>query len=262
MRILTANLRDARANDGDNNWVHRLPACLSLLQHADADVICCQEVRASQRKDLCRHLIAFDSIGLAESRVDDSTPNLIFYRHDRFHLLEYGGHWLSTTPALAGSISWDGRYPRLVNWVRLQPRAGGAPWCIVNTHLEDDHPETARQQLETLLPRLPNLSTDLHVFTGDLNSGIDSPVLQRLHTLGWRDSWRAAHPNTAPGRTYHAFDGERSQCQPDEQIDWILVRERVQVLAAGIIRDSLNGRYPSDHFFLHATLKETPHEHA
>lgn len=256
MRILTANLRDARANDGDNAWVHRMPLCVSLLLQADADVICCQEVRAQQRQDLCHWLTGYHSFGVAESRHDDSTPDLVFYRPDRWRLLEHGGCWLSTTPALAGSGSWGSRYPRMMNWIRLQARTGGTPWCIANTHLEDDAPDTALQQLDVVLQHLPNHPDDLRVLTGDLNNDTDSPVLHCLREHRWRDSWQAAHPDTTPGRTFHAFDGERCQQLPDGQIDWILVQDRVQVLAAEIIRDSLNGLYPSDHFFLHATLKE------
>ena len=90
---------------------------------------------------------------------------------------------------------------------------------------------------------------------GDFNSGEQNPDFQALianddRNVPIRDIFRAVHPEATEVGTFHAFNGKRD----GEKIDAILVSPEWKVRAAAIVTTNDNGRYPSDHFPVTATL--------
>jgi exonuclease III len=258
MKILSCNIRDARANDGDNNWALRKNACIALLRLQDADVICFQEMRYNQQTDLETALPEYRSIGLAEAPPALDAPNTLFYRKSRFQLLAQSGCWLSDTPDTPGSRSWGSAYIRLANWALLQHTASNKRVRIINTHLEDNNPPVAVQQVQVMAQHIPPANTgELQIITGDMNSDVNSPALQFLFDNGWHDTYNTVHHTHNPGYTFHAFQGEQYSGDIQGKIDWILTRGHTHVLAAEIIRDRIESHFPSDHYFISATIDAT-----
>ena len=64
------------------------------------------------------------------------------------------------------------------------------------------------------------------------------------------DSWRVLHPTKKAAGTSSRFNGYLD----GPKIDYIFVTEDTQVTKASIVRTSRNGRYPSDHYPVTATL--------
>lgn len=254
MKILTCNIRDARARDGDNEWEHRKNACIDVLRQQDADILCFQEMRASQHRDLASALPEYTGYGLAEDPSQPDTPNAIFFRRQQFRCLDQGGYWLSETPDVPASRSWGSAYIRLANWVCLQCIGSTHTVHITNTHLEDGNPLAAAQQARLIVQRTPAAGHALQILAGDMNTDEHGAALQVLKDAGWHDTYAAAHPAQPTGRTFHAFNGEQCTEEPSGKIDWILTRGTAQVLAAEIIRDRMELRFPSDHYFVSATL--------
>lgn len=52
------------------------------------------------------------------------------------------------------------------------------------------------------------------------------------------------------GFTYHGFKGPDYRKKNARRIDFIFVRGNLQPVAAEILRDKVDGLYPSDHYFL------------
>ena len=66
------------------------------------------------------------------------------------------------------------------------------------------------------------------------------------------DTFRSVDPSRDRGEgTRHGFRGGTG----GERIDWILASRDFKAVAAGIERNSRNGRYPSDHFPVTAVLR-------
>jgi endonuclease/exonuclease/phosphatase family metal-dependent hydrolase len=100
----------------------------------------------------------------------------------------------------------------------------------------------------------------VQILTADMNCDADNPVLTYFTQAGWRDSFslvgqqQSGGSECAVGGTYHAFAGANycaaTGAERMAKIDWIMVRGAVEVSAATIVRDNIDGRYPSDHYFL------------
>jgi endonuclease/exonuclease/phosphatase family metal-dependent hydrolase len=99
------------------------------------------------------------------------------------------------------------------------------------------------------------------ILTGDFNAGEDNPavtlVKESTHPV-LRDTFRVVHPDETAAGTFHGFSGTAGK----EKIDYIFVTEEWAVEDARILRDHREGRYPSDHFPITASLRlldtETP----
>src|SRR5690606_23215938 len=75
--------------------------------------------------------------------------NPIFFSKKRYELLSAGGFWLSETPLVAGSKSWNTARARHVNWVRLRDKKTGADFRVLNLHL--DHKSQLAKEEQTKL---------------------------------------------------------------------------------------------------------------
>ena len=82
---------------------------------------------------------------------------------------------------------------------------------------------------------------------GDFNDRPGSTVHSLLTSTetGLKDSWSALGHREGPDSfTHHKFTGSPQETR----MDWVLVSPHFRIMAADIIRDNTDGRYPSDHF--------------
>jgi endonuclease/exonuclease/phosphatase family metal-dependent hydrolase len=89
------------------------------------------------------------------------------------------------------------------------------------------------------------------ILMGDFNVAADNPARRPFEQIGLRDSFAELHPNEANETTFHGFQGNTD----GGKIDAILVSRQWQVLDAAIIKTEREGRFPSDHFPVTATLR-------
>jgi endonuclease/exonuclease/phosphatase family metal-dependent hydrolase len=197
-------------------------------------------------------------VGRADGRAGGEF-SAILYRTDRLALLDSGTFWLSPTPEVAGSKGWDTAIERVATWARFRDRATGCPFVHLNTHF-DHVGEQARQESARLIRRrLATLARGLPVVvTGDLNSEPTSAgyrILTRDTIVDAVPPLRDAFAVTrdapyGPTSTWTEFRA----IQPGRRIDYVLVSSPVAVLAHGILSDTWDGRFPSDHLPVLARL--------
>jgi len=261
LKVLTCNIRvdvpaDTKAGNG---WAARKDLCVEVMRAQHADLIGLQECQDAHLKYLKSSFPEFDSFALPAPDRHTNPLNAILFSRARFELQSGGGFWLSETPQVAGSKSWDSARSRFVNWVQLRERKSGKEFRHWNTHL-DHIGQVAREKGAELIVRasatLPRTLPQL--LTGDLNAQATNPAIKRVAGAGWTDTYSAIHGPADPGFTAHGFDGpahaKKLNGKHGGRIDWIWCRGPVKPLAAKIIRDGRNGRYPSDHYFLSATV--------
>lgn len=255
MRILSCNVRrDNVAVDGENQWARRKGLCCEVIRSADADLICTQELSRAQFLDLRAALTEYDWFGMVDTVVDRDPMNAVFYRRKAFDLVSAGGYWLSETPHLPGSKSWDSDCIRLANWARLVDVGSGVEFRVVNTHLDHVSQLARENQVRLINEDAAAYSPEYpQVLTGDLNAGADNPAIAACRRAGWTDTWEAVHGPQGPGTTFHRFLGPAFAAQ-GAKIDWIFIRGNAAAQAAHIRRDSHDGRFPSDHYFLSADV--------
>lgn len=260
-KILSCNIRVPLAEDeaAGNGWQDRQDLCLDVIESQQADVVCLQECRAVQLAALKERFTELVAYGLANPGPDYDPGNAILYRRDRYELITAGGFWLSETPHVAGSASWDSARSRFVNWVDLRDRATGQPLRVWGTHLDHVGHQARAEGARLIVEASQALPADLpQVLAGDMNASAKHPAIETLVAGGWHDTYAQVHGAADPGFTFHGFLGpKRAEKLGDKRgvkIDWIFTRGPVETRAAEIIRDGRDGRYPSDHYFVSAQV--------
>ena len=185
----------------------------------------------------------------------------VFWKTARFDKLDGGHFWLSETPDEVGSKSWDSSLPRMTTWVRLKDKkAGGTPILFVNTHFDHRGPTARLESARLVRARLGELGRGCSiVVTGDFNAAEASKPYTALfgevdgEASPVVDSYRTAHPDRKPDEG--TTTGFRAGPSQGGRIDWIGVSRDWTVVTAGIDRTARDGRTPSDHFPVTATLR-------
>ena len=262
VKVMTFNIRYGLANDGTNSWPYRAHLVVETVRAFDPDLIGMQEVLLFQANWLRQQLpeYAFHGAGREDGKLrGEMVP--IFYKTNRFALVRSGHFWLSETPEVPGSKSWDSSLPRMVSWVILRDLQTGTRFLYMNTHFDHRGPvaraasaRLIRQWVKTHAPDLPIL------ITGDFNSTEDDEPYQIL-VLGrglpqkasrWIDAYRIIHPTpTGWEATYHGWKG----VQKGKRIDWIIHSPDFVPLEAQILHFQDSGHYPSDHYPVFAVLR-------
>ncbi|OGP71896.1 MAG: hypothetical protein A2Z73_05250 [Deltaproteobacteria bacterium RBG_13_60_28] len=245
MRLMTFNLRFATPQDGPNEWEYRKELVVQVILAHGPHLLGTQEGTVPQLEYLAAHLPHYLPL-IAHRQIDRTCQYpTIFYRGDLFEVGESGEFWLSETPTVHRSLSWDSAFPRMVTYGFFQERKRGLGFYFINTHL--DHVSAlARLEGARMIREHFFLREKPMILVGDFNEPPDSPVYREFLGEGspLGDTWRALHPPGVEATSQHQFDG----CPRGSRIDWILLSPPFAVKEAFMVTDNLKGRYPSDHF--------------
>jgi endonuclease/exonuclease/phosphatase family metal-dependent hydrolase len=182
------------------------------------------------------------------------------YRTDRFEQLDSGHFWLSETPDVPGSKSWDSSLPRMLSWVVLQDRrAPQRPFVFANVHFDHRGLQARLESARLLRQRAADLQEQFPiVLTGDFNTTEDDPpyaVLvggQGFGNLPFVDAYRVIHPERSP---HEASFSNWTGVRQGSRIDWIVHTPHFHTLNATINYTQEGGRYPSDHYPVEAVVR-------
>lgn len=84
----------------------------------DVEIAGLPEVVVGQLEDLAGRLLDYDWVGVGRRDGEKGGEFLpVFYRSSRFEAMDSGTFWISETPGVPGSKSWDSAMPRIVTWV-------------------------------------------------------------------------------------------------------------------------------------------------
>ena len=167
-----------------NRWELRRDFLVETIRTFSPDLLGTQETLGFQRDYLATKLPEYDYLGVGR---DDGRERgemmALYFRKDRFEKLDGGHFWLSETPDVIGSKSWDSSLPRMVTWVKLRDRRQEAlpPIVFFNTHF-DHMGTTARLESAKLLRRKIAALCDTCsvIVTGDFNTDEASPPYRAL----------------------------------------------------------------------------------
>ncbi len=265
LRIMSANIRVDVKEDRDtgDNWEAREEFCAKVMASNAPDVIGIQEAQNRHFHDLQARLLKYDTYGMATLNPVYTPSNFIMYDRSRFELISAGGFWLSETPHIEGSKSWDCANPRFANYVLLRDYESRKSFRFWNVHFDHIGQTARRMQAQMMVEASQVFKDDLPQFlTGDFNSDMKHPAIGILKDGGWVDTYAAAHGPEDPGFTFHAFLGPKyAESRPANKIpgkiDFIFSRGPVESHDSYIIKDHKYGHYPSDHYFLVADVTFT-----
>ncbi len=263
VRVMSFNIRYGTAKDGENHWDHRREFLVRTIQTFKPDLLGTQETLAFQRDFLADSLKDYEHLGAGrDDGREAGEMTALFYRRDRFEKLDGGHFWLSETPEIVASKSWDTSLTRMVTWVKLKDRQqkDAQPIVFFNTHFDHQGVAARLESARLLRRQLTKLASDCRIIiTGDFNTGEKSAPYDALFlsddpdSFSLVDTFRVAHPNRT--QEEGTFSGFRANAVGGERIDWIAASDYWQVIDASIDRTAVSDRTPSDHFPVTAILR-------
>ncbi len=253
LNLVTCNIRFDNPADGANAWNHRRDFLVKTLLKAEPDIIATQEGRYDQLKDFESLLKDYDLIDHHRSWIKERMYPTIFVRKNKFEILKSEDLWLSETPEVAGSHSFESAFPRLMTYLKIQPKDSKRTFFIVNTHLDHVKAETRLSQSQVLVTQMKRKNPELSsiILMGDFNDSPESEIRTKItQDLKLIDAWKIFNQNEET--SHHGFDGK---AEDGARIDWILLDKRIQAIESRMMKDSQDGKYPSDHFPIFCQIK-------
>ena len=166
VRVMTFNIRFDNPGDGPDAWPHRKDLAASMIRFHRAGLIGVQEALKHQLDDLTARLpgYAWVGVGRADGR-EAGEYSAILYRTDRFELMDDGTFWLSETPEVPGSKSWDAAIERIVTWAQFRDRETGKTFFHFNTHFDHVGQVARAESAKLILQRIAAQAKDVGLDT-------------------------------------------------------------------------------------------------
>ena len=270
--LATFNVRFATTADkGELSWERRVPRMAEVVRRHDFDVFGIQEGSSNIVAGLLRELPDFVYAGQVTSPTAEGVG--VFYRRDRFRLVEKDFFWLSETPDVPGSRPKNPKWSKYVKWNRdatsllLEDVTTGRRFRYVNTHLNHKGPREIKVfELDVVFRRVIDAALgrgECVVLTGDMNAKFpDADTPEALRALSDEAVRQLAPTNpiarvmgplrdaflvseTPPEGPFHTFTGWKDA--PVARIDYVFVSPGVKVRRYAVLDDRIDGQLPSDH---------------
>lgn len=246
----TFNVRYDNPEDGQNNWKYRKDKVADFIKKQHIDIIGMQEVLHNQLEDLKARLPEYAEVGVG--RDDGKTKgeySPLFFRKDKFELLDSHTFWLSQYPDSAGFIGWDGACTRIATWAKLKDKKTGKIFMAVNTHFDHVGTEARKNSALLIIKKIQEIvGKRPAVLTGDFNVSDKWEAYKTITSNAFvmKDAYKIAKKREGVNYTFHDFG--KVPMKEREKIDYIFVTPQITVLDAYIPREAKGPTgYLSDH---------------
>lgn len=273
LNIATFNMAFCCNSEHYDVWEKRKNLIMPLFHFHNFDICGSQEPYGFQIQYLAEQDHEYDYVGMIQgsdspdnfaSRVPNAflkmivlknMNNVIWYKRNKFEVLQSGRFWFSSTPNEASGGFEEDRFDseRHCNWALFRENKTQKTFYVFNVHLQVNkgaHDKEAVKSVRLLLEKVEEIARGRTCFVmGDFNARAnydcmklieDSPDLINSRTI------TLAAP-FGPESTFYGFKGEHKGKKDPNIIDYILVSPDVSILKHGVITDNDEGVYPSDH---------------
>ena len=184
---------------------------MGTVKRYTPDLISFQEIQGGNLATYGEQLTDYDHVaGNCYGDVEPTEFTSIFWKRERFELVESGEFWLSETPDEL-STGWGVPYPMGATWVRLRCTDDGVELLHLNTHLDDESELSQVEGSKLITRRMAGLQGGgtPGVVTGDFNCNPWHEPYRIFLESGFTDTYRAAgHGDSATSNTFHGWRGE------------------------------------------------------
>ncbi len=256
IKVMSFNVLCSFCNPREyDSWSDRLAYFADIFRRHDPDLIGTQELTNANEAEQIRKLLPNHGV-LFYQKGNLAYPDAaIYYRKDRFEVVESGLFWLSPTPEIPMSTGFTGKklqLARLVIWAVLRDISTGKKLYFASTHYDPNSPSQEKTS-PLVLGRMAPIGQQMPViFVGDFNSRPNSKAYKLLtqgvdggfHLTDAREigatkrvaTTQASAPDyPAENRIDHIFVGGQGQ--------WTVSEWTVDMTRYGP-----KNRYPSDHW--------------
>ncbi len=171
LKVMSFNVQTENGTQVDFDL--RAEMLRDLMDQLQPDSIGMQEVTTGWIYRMDTFAFNASYAGVGEGRTPGGEASSIYYRKDKFDLVNSGTFWLSETPDEAGTYLEASLYPRICTWAHLRDKVTGYEYIHVNTHLDhlggSDGRSLRTAQTRVILEYLKTLPDVPMVMTGDFN---------------------------------------------------------------------------------------------
>jgi len=276
--VATFNIRQGNASDSlrGNGWGQRLPWITSLIRFHEFEIFGTQEAFRYQLDDMLSQLPGYACIGVG--RDDGKTAgehSAIFYRTDRFEVVDHGDFWLSEHPSQPG-LGWDAACVRICTWGHFRYLPTGREFLYFNLHMDHVGVTARAESAKLIKQKMREFGAELPaMLSGDFNVDQHSDSYQTI--VGDSilfDAYDRAHFAYLPNGTFNSY---LSDGFSESRIDHIFLTSEFEVTRYGVLTDTYrrkeggtlhqaenapseisieqySSRNPSDHFPVEITV--------
>lgn len=227
----TFNIRYANQSDSLDYWGYRKDTVATFILENDLDIVGMQEVLHSQMEDLKVRLPEYEAVGVGRDdgkQKGEYSP--LFFKKDRFEVMDSNTFWLSQYPDSVGFVGWDGACCRIATWAKLKDKATGKVFMAVNTHFDHVGVEAQKNGALLIIDKIKEIVGDQPaVLTGDFNVTDESEAYNTIvsNEFVLKDAHKIAKNVEGVNHTYHGFG--RIPAAKCSKIDFIFVTPQIQV---------------------------------
>jgi endonuclease/exonuclease/phosphatase family metal-dependent hydrolase len=254
INVATYNLRYDNPHDSLDLWKNRYTKVADLIRFYNFDIFGTQEGLKHQLEDLKKVLPAYDYIGVGRTDGKDAGEfAAIYYKTSQFKLEQQGTFWLAPTTDKP-NIGWDAALPRVCTWGRFTEKSSKLRFYIFNVHFDHRGIEARKESARLILEKIKEIAgKNPVILTGDFNVDENNESYLLLkNSVMLRDAYDIAAVKLAHTGTFNGFN---VNSKSTGRIDHIFLSAGFEVQRYGILTNTYNGRYPSDHFPVVAKIK-------
>jgi len=245
IRVASYNIRYNTAQDGVNAWPNRKEMVKALVRYHGFDLFGVQEALRGQLNDLAdMNEFAFLGKGRDDGK-EAGEHSAIFYKKDRFNVIDSGDFWLSETPEKPGK-GWDATCcNRICSWAKFNDLSTKKDFYFFSVHFDHQGVLARKESGKLMVQKMKEIAKNASIIcVGDLNSTPDTEQVQTIQTL-LNDTYRVtAVPPYGPVGTFNGFKFDAAM---KDRIDYVFVSKDINVLNYAVLTDAKEQRYPSDH---------------
>lgn len=251
IKVMSYNIRLDVASDGVNQWSNRTEKLPALIQKYDPDLVGLQEAMHHQLMKILEVLPQYGYIGVGrDDGKEKGEYSAILYRKSRFTVNWDWTTWLSETPEVEGSKSWDAAITRVVTRGSFLDRRTLETFLYYNTHLDHIGKEARKNSIPIIQKAIEfekNFQFDVPpvnrvIITGDFNS---QPSEEPYKAMVASKEYKDARPKNSTQGTFCTFNVNGPPCT---LIDHIFYSKKGwKVKSYQVITDNDGTYYPSDH---------------
>ena len=246
--VISFNIRCCDDING-NSIAERAPRLSSVTSHYDSDIIGFQEYRPAWEPYIANfYSDKYDMFYKYRNETVDVEASPILWRRDKFDCVKTGYFWLSDTPEIE-SRGWDEMFNcyRMCVYVILKDRLSEKTFTVMNTHFGfgDNGQIASAELIYDYSKKISELPTFV---VGDFNMTPESVGYAQM-IKNFRDVNTCTVNDLRA--TYHNYQPEVIN---NEHIDYCFIDNSIIPLNQKIITDTVDGKYPSDHYGLYIEL--------
>lgn len=246
LRVLTYNIKYDNPYDTVNGWNNRKDFLISQINYNLPDILGTQEGLYNQLEDIKNGLHGYSYFGVGRDNGDNEGEfSAIFYNKTEINLLEERTFWLSQTPEIP-SKGWDAAIKRICTYGLVEVKKTEKKILIFNTHFDHIGEKARLESSNLILQKIKEINVDKLpvILMGDFNLEIESEGIQNI-LKHLNDTHIMANKSFGPDGTFNGFHFDKPVTR---KIDFIFSSLEIEVLKSGILSDSNDCKYPSDHF--------------